>query len=139
MSNIEFVVLDVYDFTRADTFDAAYCRNLLQHLSRPVDVLRAMWASVRAGGVIVVEDADFDGSFCYPPDEGFDFWVAGYQQVLRHYGGDPVSGRKLAAWVTPVAATAAEAAISKRRGKRRSTSSMGLSLDIRALLELWAP
>jgi len=92
VSNIEFVVLDVYDFTRADTFDAAYCRNLLQHLSRAVDVLRAMWASVRAGGVIVVEDADFDGSFCYPPDEGFDFWVAGYQQAPGEAAFDVVDG-----------------------------------------------
>ena len=42
-----------------------------------------MWAAVRPGGVVVVEDADFEGSFCYPPNAAFDFWVTAYQQALR--------------------------------------------------------
>jgi hypothetical protein len=56
-----------------------------------------MWQAVGAGGVLVVEDADFEGSFCYPPDDGFEFWVERYQQVLRSYGGDPLCGRRLVA------------------------------------------
>jgi ubiquinone/menaquinone biosynthesis C-methylase UbiE len=94
-SNVEFRALDIYDWAEPDSYDLVYCRNVLQHLSRPVDVLRAMWAAVRAGGVIVVEDADFEGSFCDPPNEGFAFWVDAYQRVLRAHGGDPLSGRKL--------------------------------------------
>ena len=42
-------------------YDLVYSRFLLQHLSRPVELLPRMWAAVRAGGVIAVEDADFDG------------------------------------------------------------------------------
>jgi hypothetical protein len=45
--------------------------------------------------VIVVEDADFEGSFCDPPNEGFAFWVEAYQRVLARHGGDPLAGRKL--------------------------------------------
>jgi hypothetical protein len=67
----------------------------LQHLSRPLDVVRSMWAAVRVGGVIAIEDADFDSQFCEPPNAAFDFWVTAYQQVLRAHGGDPLSGRKL--------------------------------------------
>jgi predicted O-methyltransferase YrrM len=33
-----------------------------------------MWEAVRPGGVIAVEDADFDGLFCDPPNDGFDFY-----------------------------------------------------------------
>jgi ubiquinone/menaquinone biosynthesis C-methylase UbiE len=94
-SNVEFRALNIYEWAEPDSYDLVYCRNVLQHLSRPVDVLRAMWAAVRSGGVIVVEDADFEGSFCDPPNEGFAFWVEAYQRVLKAHGGDPLSGRKL--------------------------------------------
>jgi hypothetical protein len=54
-----------------------------------------MWAAVRPGGVLVAEDADFEGSFCYPPNPAFDFWVSAYQRALQSAGGDPLSGRRL--------------------------------------------
>jgi ubiquinone/menaquinone biosynthesis C-methylase UbiE len=95
LSNVEFRALDIYAWAEPGRYDVVYCRNVLQHLSRPVDVLRAMWEAVRDGGVIVVEDADFEGSFCDPPNEGFAFWVEAYQRVLERHGGDPLSGRKL--------------------------------------------
>jgi SAM-dependent methyltransferase len=95
IQGVEFRAMNVYDWAEPRAYDMVYCRFLLQHLSRPVDVLRTMWDGVRAGGVIVVEDADFEGSFCDPPNAGFAFWVDAYQQVLRRHGGDPLSGRKL--------------------------------------------
>jgi ubiquinone/menaquinone biosynthesis C-methylase UbiE len=95
LDNIEFRNLNVYEWAEHDTYDLVYCRNVLQHLSRPVDLLRTMWAGVRDGGVIAVEDADFEGSFCDPPNDGHAFWVEAYQRVLERHGGDPLSGRKL--------------------------------------------
>ena len=92
---IDFRVADVYGLAEPGGYDLVYCRNVLQHLSRPVDVLRSMWDAVRDGGVIVVEDADFEGSFCDPPNDAFDFWVTAYQEVLERHGGDPKIGRKL--------------------------------------------
>jgi hypothetical protein len=71
------------------------CRFLLQHLSEPVDLLRRMWAGVRPGGVLIVEDADHDGWCCHPPSEAFGFFVRTYGQVLRRRGGDHAMGRKL--------------------------------------------
>ena len=95
LANVEFRPMNIYEWAEPDSYDFVYCRFVLQHLSRPVDVLRNMWAAVRVGGVIVVEDADFDGAFCDPPDEGHAFWVEAYQRVLERHGGDPRSGRKL--------------------------------------------
>lgn len=95
LTNVEFAAQDVYGWAEPGRYDVVYCRNLLQHLTRPVDVLRAMWDAVRPGGVVIVEDADFEGSFCDPPHEGFDFWVQAYMAVLRRHGGDPLSGRRL--------------------------------------------
>jgi hypothetical protein len=54
-----------------------------------------MWAGVRPGGVLVVEDADFDAWCCHPPNEGFDFFVRTYSRVLQRRGGDHATGRKL--------------------------------------------
>jgi SAM-dependent methyltransferase len=95
VTNVEFRELNVYEWAETSSYDLVYCRFVLQHLSRPVDLLRSMWAAVRDGGVVAVEDADFDGSFCDPPHEGFHFWVNVYQRVLERHGGDPLSGRKL--------------------------------------------
>jgi len=98
--NVEFRQMNVYEFAESDAYDLVYARFVLQHLSRPVDVLRAMWAAVMVGGVLVVEDADFEGSFCDPPHNGFAFWVEAYQRVLERHGGDPLMGRKLHRYFT---------------------------------------
>jgi ubiquinone/menaquinone biosynthesis C-methylase UbiE len=95
LGNVEFRALNIYEWADPDSYDLVYARFVLQHLSRPLDVLRSMWAAVRAGGAIVVEDADFERSFCDPPHDGFAFWVEAYQRVLERRGGDPLAGRKL--------------------------------------------
>lgn len=95
VGNVEFVVSDVYEFSAAAEFDVVYSRLLLHHVARPGDVLRLMWDAVRPGGVIAVDDADFEAAFCFPPVDAFDFWIDRYSKVLRHYGGDPALGRKL--------------------------------------------
>lgn len=95
LTNVEFRVANVNDWSELDTYDFVYCRLLLQHLSRPLDLLRRMWAAVRVGGALVVEDADFYGLLCEPPNEGFEFYARIYPSVLRRHGGDAALGRKL--------------------------------------------
>ena len=93
--NVEFRAADVSDWTETDAFDVVYCRFLLQHLSDPLDLLRNMWAAVKPGGALVVEDADFDAVFCDPPNDGHEFWKRTYCRALERRGGDPLLGRKL--------------------------------------------
>jgi ubiquinone/menaquinone biosynthesis C-methylase UbiE len=66
LRNVSFRPNDVSDWSNPQGYDVAYCRNVLQHLSHPVRVLKEMWAAVRPAGVLVVEDGDFDGCFAYP-------------------------------------------------------------------------
>jgi ubiquinone/menaquinone biosynthesis C-methylase UbiE len=94
-ANVEFKAADVNEWNEPGAYDLVYCRFLLQHLSRPVDLLERMWAAVRAGGAIVVEDSDFDGLFCNPPNAGFAFYADMYPRVLERRGGDATIGRKL--------------------------------------------
>jgi ubiquinone/menaquinone biosynthesis C-methylase UbiE len=93
--NVEFRAGNVTEWDEPAAYDLVYCRFLLQHLSRPVDLLRRMWAAVAPGGAIVVEDADFDGLFCHPPNDGFAFYARVYPRVLELHGGDGAIGRKL--------------------------------------------
>lgn len=95
VSNVEFLARNVNSWDEPGTYDMVYSRFLLQHLSEPVDLLRRMWAAVRSGGLVIVEDADFDGWCCHPPNEGFDFFVRAYAEVIRRRGGDHATGRKL--------------------------------------------
>jgi 2-polyprenyl-3-methyl-5-hydroxy-6-metoxy-1,4-benzoquinol methylase len=93
--NVEFRELNVNDWNEPDAYDAVFSRALLQHLSQPVDLLRRMWAGVRPGGLLIVEDADFDGWCCDPPNAAFDFFVRTFKEVAQRNGGDATLGRKL--------------------------------------------
>ncbi len=81
--NAEFAAGSAYDLVEPGAYDLVYCRHLLQHLSRPLDLLRSMWAGVRPGGVIVVEDADFTGAFSEPANAGHDFFQRVFPAVLE--------------------------------------------------------
>lgn len=95
LANLSFVEADLEHWSSPPSYDLVYNGLVLEHLRDPVDLLRRMWAAVRPGGVLVVEDADFDGLFCWPPNSGFDFYADRYREVLRRRGGDPAIGRKL--------------------------------------------
>lgn len=95
LGNVEFRRLDLAGWDEPGGYDAVYCRFVLQHLSQPAALLRRMWAAVRPGGVLIIEDADFDGWCCHPPSEGFDFFLRTYREVIRRRGGDHAAGRKL--------------------------------------------
>ncbi|MCI4364544.1 MAG: methyltransferase domain-containing protein [Thermoplasmata archaeon] len=95
LSNVEFRTVNANEWNEPNGYDAVYARFLLHHLRKPVDLLRRMWAGVRPGGVLVVEDADFDGWCWDPPNDGFEFFLRTYRQVLLRSGGDHALGRKL--------------------------------------------
>jgi SAM-dependent methyltransferase len=95
LANVEFRNANVNDWNEPAAYDLVYCRLLLEHLSNPIDLLRRVWRAVKAGGMIVAEDGDFEGLFSHPPNEGYAFWADTYCRVTRRRGGDPAFGRKL--------------------------------------------
>jgi 2-polyprenyl-3-methyl-5-hydroxy-6-metoxy-1,4-benzoquinol methylase len=95
VANVTFRAGDVTAWEDPGAYDVVYARFLLQHLERPVDMLARMWAGVRPGGALVVEDADFSLAFCEPPLDAFDFFIDAYAETIRRRGGDHTAGRKL--------------------------------------------
>ncbi|HSJ74427.1 MAG TPA: methyltransferase domain-containing protein [Miltoncostaeaceae bacterium] len=76
-------------------FDVCYARFLLSHVSDPPAVLARMRALARPGGMVVVEDIDFSGFFCEPPDPAHDEYARLYAEAVALSGGDAAIGRSL--------------------------------------------
>ena len=79
------------------TFDLAHTRFLLEHLPRPLDLVRVMVRAVGPGGRIVLEDEDHEILRLWPEPPGLmEVWRA-YIRSYEARGTDPSVGRKLVA------------------------------------------
>jgi ubiquinone/menaquinone biosynthesis C-methylase UbiE len=77
------------------SFDVAHARFLLEHVSDPLAVVRAMARAVRTGGRVVLEDDDHALMTLWPEPPGFR---AAWEAYIRSYdrvGNDPYVGRRL--------------------------------------------
>lgn len=77
------------------TFDVAHARFVLEHVPRPLDVVRQMVRAVRPGGRIVLGDDDHEmltlNPACPPAER---LWGA-YMRTYELIGADPLVGRRL--------------------------------------------
>jgi len=97
--NLEFVVGNGYELPFDDnTFDIVHAHQTLQHVARPVDMLREMRRVAKPGGIVAARDVDYAGIIWYPRVPGLDLWLDVYEQVHRSNGGEPDAGRHLKAW-----------------------------------------
>lgn len=77
------------------SFNLAHARLLLEHVTDPVTVVRAMVSAVRPGGRIILEDDDHDLFRLWPEPPGFaSLWQA-YVRTFDRNGNDPYIGRRL--------------------------------------------
>jgi len=76
-------------------YDLVFARFVLTHMNSPEAALAGMMAAARPGGMIVIEDIDFEGHVCFPPSHAFERYVQLYREVVRRRGGDPEIGRRL--------------------------------------------
>ena len=76
-------------------FDMTYARFLLVHCPDPVGVLRKMHAATRPGGLIVVQDYDFQTVDVNPPLASWSEFGRVWFGVLERTGKDKHFGRKL--------------------------------------------
>ena len=96
VDNVEFRVDDVVQPPADDQrFDVVYARFLLTHLADPAKALENITARVDPGGVLVVEDIDCSGHFCYPRSPAFARYVDWYIKTAQARGCDPNIGPRL--------------------------------------------
>ena len=94
VANVEFRVGTAGEI-QGGPFDLAYARFLLSHVADPFAVVCLLSAAVVPGGLVVVEDVDFRGSFCHPPSVAYQRSVELYTVVCRRQGGNAEIGPAL--------------------------------------------
>lgn len=81
LENIDFRQGSIYESNLPEgTFDFAYCRFLLSHLSRPLVAMRAMAACLKPGGHLVCEEPDLKTIYSEPPAPSY---AKAVEQILR--------------------------------------------------------
>ncbi|MGH7058210.1 MAG: methyltransferase domain-containing protein, partial [Acetobacteraceae bacterium] len=78
-----------------DGYDLVYARLLLSHLGDPAAALARLATALRPGGVLALEDVDFQGHFCHPASPAFERYLAWYEAAAIMRGADPRIGRRL--------------------------------------------
>lgn len=95
VANVEFHQMDACISLGREEFDLVYARFLLSHLSQPENCLATMTEACRPRGIIMIEDTDFSGSFCYPTCAAYERYKELYRKIVQQRGGDPDIGPKL--------------------------------------------
>jgi ubiquinone/menaquinone biosynthesis C-methylase UbiE len=99
ISNVHFQVGNVQALEFADdTFDVAYCHQVLQHVADPIGMLREMWRIVKPGGIVVARESDFKIMTWYPDVPALREYMEFYPRLVVRNGGDSEAGRKLHVW-----------------------------------------
>jgi ubiquinone/menaquinone biosynthesis C-methylase UbiE len=95
LNHVEFRRANIDEVELGPVFDLVYSRFLLTHLPNPQRTLAKMHGALRPGGVLLVEDVDFEGHFSHPECDAFRQYVRLYSEVSRRLGHDPNIGRRL--------------------------------------------
>jgi len=95
VENVAFRKADAVGPLGAGDFDVVYARFLLTHLPDPAAAVAGMRGALKPGGVLVVEDIDFQGYFSYPECPALRRYVELYTEAVRRRGGDPNIGPRL--------------------------------------------
>jgi SAM-dependent methyltransferase len=99
IGNAEFRV-GTADEIGGGPYDLGYARFLLSHVADPQRVVNTLAAATAPGGTVIVEDVDFTGAFCYPPDDAYTRSVQLYRETVRRRGGDADIGPALPGLLT---------------------------------------
>ena len=92
---VEFVRADATKLEGCAEYDLVYARFLLTHLREPALAVARFVRLLRPGGVLLVEDVDFGGSFCHPKSASHDRYVELYIEASKNKSGDPFVGLRM--------------------------------------------
>ena len=95
LGNIEFRLADVTQWSESASYDVVYGRFIVSHLADRPGFVRRLCQSLRAPGLLVLEDIDFTGAFCCPPNAHFARYCQLYTDVIGRRGGDANAGAEL--------------------------------------------
>lgn len=95
LTNVEFRLANIAESAPDGIFDLVHARFVLTHLTDPAQALRHIRAALRPGGMVVIEDIDFSGYFCYPDSAALWRYVQLYTEATKRRGVDANIGPRL--------------------------------------------
>jgi predicted O-methyltransferase YrrM len=93
--DVEYREADILELDLEPEFDAIYVRFVLTHLADPGSAATRIVRWLRPGGVLIVEDIDFTGSFCHPASAAYERYTELYTRTTQARGVDPNIGPRL--------------------------------------------
>jgi len=94
-----FRVANVYEAElEPDSTDMSYSRWLMVHLSKPVEAMRAIYAALKPGGVMVCEEADVSALYTEPSSRAYVELRDLCLERGRQRGVDYSGGRRAHIW-----------------------------------------
>jgi SAM-dependent methyltransferase len=99
VDDVEFRAASVYEpGLQPGSVDISYSRWLMVHLQRPVDAMRAIYAALKPGGVMVCEEADVSAIYAEPPSAAYEEMRDIGLAAGRARGVDYAGGRWAHTW-----------------------------------------
>jgi ubiquinone/menaquinone biosynthesis C-methylase UbiE len=95
LGNVEYREGDVTIWSEPDAYDVVYGRFIISHLRDRQEFTVRLREALRQGGTLILEDIDFAGAFCHPPNAAFARYCELYLQVIDRRGGDANLGPRL--------------------------------------------
>jgi ubiquinone/menaquinone biosynthesis C-methylase UbiE len=123
----------------AETFDAIFAHQVLQHLGR----LKQIRTLLKHGGLVGVREVDWGSTTFYPDNQGMRRFLTLYYELARRSGAEPDAGRHLRRWfreagfsetrVTTSTVSYADAAATRDWGESYAERTLHSNLADRAL------
>lgn len=99
VKNIEFQQGSVYKLPFADeTFDVAFCHQVLVHIGTPWDALREMLRVTKRGGVVAAREGDYETECVWPELPELSKFHKVMAGLMSAGGGTSTAGRQLLSW-----------------------------------------
>jgi SAM-dependent methyltransferase len=98
ISNTKFEVGNIRRLDFSDSsFDAVFSHNVLEHISKPIEVLLEMKRVLKPGGIIGIRNVDFGGALVAPDDDGMilEKHIPLLAKEYENEGGNSNLGRQL--------------------------------------------
>lgn len=94
--NVQFGRADVFNLPFSPgSFDHVFICFVLEHLPRPVDVLKVLRAMIRPGGTITVIEGDHGSTFFHPDSPRARQAIECQVELQKRGGGNAMIGREL--------------------------------------------
>lgn len=95
-SNVKFQQADIFDLPfSAGSFDHVFVCFVLEHLSSPVDALKALKKMIGPGGTITVIEGDHGSTYFHPESEAAHKAIGCQVELQKRAGGNAMIGREL--------------------------------------------